>query len=51
MAVDTEAVVVIVVADIVAEAKVEVEVGKFAEVEGGKFEKVVMRIARFVEFG
>ncbi len=42
MVVDTAA-----VADIVAEVRVEVEVGKFVEVEVGKFEKAVMRIARF----
>jgi len=38
-----------VVVDIVVVVRVEVEkeVGKFVEVEVGKFEKAVMRIARF----
>jgi hypothetical protein len=42
MAVDTAADTVA-----VAEVRVKVEVGKFVEVEVGKFEKAVMRIARF----
>jgi len=48
VAVDTAAVVEMMVADIVAEVRVEAEVGKFVEVEVGKFEEVVMG---FVGFG
>jgi len=42
--VDTAAVV-----DIVAEVRVEVEVGKFVEVEAGKFEEVVIGFVGFEE--
>jgi hypothetical protein len=37
------------VADIVAEVRVEVEVGKFVEVEVGKFEKAVREFVGFEE--
>ncbi len=46
--VDTAAVFEMVVLDIVAEVRVEVQGGKFVEVEVGKLEEVVME---FVGFG
>jgi hypothetical protein len=49
VAVDTAAVVEMVVADTVAEVRVEVEFGKFVEVEVGKFEKAVMEFVGFEE--
>jgi hypothetical protein len=49
VAVDTAAVVEMVVADIVAVVRVELEVGKFVEVEVGKFEEAVMEFVGFEE--
>jgi hypothetical protein len=48
MVIDTAAVVEMVVVDVVAVVRVEVEGGKFVEVEVGKLEKAVMK---FVGFG